>query len=350
MSKTRIILADDHAIVRAGIRKMIEQMPGLEIIGEIGNGDQLIDLLKKHPADCLIMDVTMPNFQPIQAIHEIKSLLPDMKILVVSAYDDDIYVKGLLNAGVNGYHMKDQSLNDLKLAIQQILAGERWISSTLISKLTEPSKKPEETPALTQRQRTLLRLLHQGLDNKSIAKEINLSVKTVENHLTRLYQQLDVQSRLEAANYATRNPQILATPGEEAADLKIPVMRNKDNSKAILVVDDNARYRKQLLKMIGKVSPDTMIYETKDIQSTLQLAEKVNLRLILIDVILGDEDGIQCARQLKTISPQSRIVLISAYPDREFHRQGLQSGAIAFLDKKNLDLAAIRQVINDVMV
>lgn len=350
MSKTRILLADDHAIVRAGIRKMVEQMPDLEVVGEIGDGSQLVKILETQSVDCLIMDVTMPDFQPIQAIREIKASYPDLKILVVSAYDDDIYVKGLLNAGVNGYHMKDQSLNDLKLAIQQVLAGERWISSCLISKLTESSPDPEEIPNLTQRQRTILCLLQQGLDNKSIAKEIGLSVKTVENHLTRLYQQLDVQSRLEAVNYVTYHPQVLATPGEEAAEITIPTKIQPDNSSAILVVDDNARYRKQLLKMIGKANPDALIYEAGDIQTTLQLANQIKFRLVMIDVILGDEDGIQCSRKLKKVSPQSRIILISAYPDREFHRQGLQSGAIAFLDKKNLDLAAIKQVVNDVII
>lgn len=350
MDKIRILLADDHAIVRSGIRRMIEQMPNLEVCGEIGDGSQLLEILKKNPVDCLIMDVTMPDFKPIQAIREIKNTYPDMKILVVSAYDDDIYVKGLLNAGVNGYHMKDQSLNDLKLAIQQVLAGERWISSSLISKLTTSTRKKSDTPSLTERQRTLLHLLRQGLDNKSIAKETGLSVKTIENHLTRLYQQLNVQSRLEAANYAAKHPQILATPGEEAAEIRIPQMRSSDNSRAILLVDDNARYRKQLLKMIGKISPDALIYETADIDNTLQLAKNIQFKLILLDVILGDEDGIQCARQLKKISPQSRIVLISAYPDREFHRQGLQSGAVAFLDKKNLDLAVIKQVIDDVFI
>ncbi len=350
MTKTRILLADDHAIVRAGIRRMIEHMPDLEVVGEIGNGSELLDALKKLKVDCLIMDVTMPDFHPIQAIHEIKSMHPTMKILVVSAYDDDIYVKGLLKAGVNGYHMKDQSLNDLKLAIQQVLAGERWISSSLISKLTDSSVKGPEIPDLTERQRTILRLLHQGFDNKSIAKEMELSVKTVENHLTRLYQQLDVQSRLEAVNYVTRHPQILATPGNEAAEIVIPTRRESKNSTAILVVDDNVRYRKQLLKMIGKVYPDALIFETDDIQSSLQITQSINFQLVLIDVILGEEDGIQCARKIKRISPQSRIVLISAYPDREFHRQALESGAVAFLDKKNLDLAAIKQVINDVMI
>jgi DNA-binding NarL/FixJ family response regulator len=349
MSKTRILLADDHAIVRAGIRKMIEQLPDLEVIGEIGDGSHLLEIIEKQMVDCLIMDVTMPDFQPIQAIREIRASHPDLKILVVSAYDDDIYVKGLLNAGVDGYHMKDQSLNDLKLAIQKILAGERWISSSLISKLTEPSENLTDTPNLTDRQRSILNFLHQGLDNKSIAREMGLSVKTVENHLTRLYQQLDVQSRLEAVNYVVRHPQILAIPGEEAASFTIPVKAQSNHSGAILVVDDNARYRKQLLKMIGKANPDAMIYEAADIQTTLQLAAQIKFQLVLIDVILGDEDGIQCSRKLKNASPQSRIVLISAYPDREFHRQGLQSGAVAFLDKKNLDLAAIKQVVNDVI-
>ena len=350
MSKTRILLADDHAIVRAGMRKMIEQMPELEIVSEIGDGIQLFTTLENQSIDCLIMDVTMPDFEPIQAIRKIKKLYPDLKILVVSAYDDDIYVKGLLNAGVNGYHMKDQSLNDLKLAIKQVLAGERWISSSLIDKLTKSEKDSPEIPSLTQRQRTLLNLLHQGLDNKSIAKEIGLSVKTVENHLTRLYKQLEVQSRLEAANYITRHPQILGTPGEEAADIEIPFIQKPENSTAILVVDDNVRYRKQLLRMIGKIYPNVTIYETDNIHDSLEFVKQIKFNLILIDVILGEENGIQCARRIKTINPQARIILISAYPDREFHRQGLQSGAAAFLDKKNLDLAAIKQVMNDVIV
>jgi DNA-binding NarL/FixJ family response regulator len=199
--------------------------------------------------------------------------------------------------------MKDQSLNDLKLAIQQVLAGERWISSSLIGKLADLNSNNIKIPELTERQRTILRLLHQGLDNKSIAKETDLSVKTVENHLTRLYQQLDVQSRLEAVNYVTRHPQILATPGKEAAEISIPPRKEASDATAILVVDDNARYRKQLLKMIGKAHTGALIYETEDTQSSLHLAKNVHFQLILIDVILGEEDGILCARKIKKVSP-----------------------------------------------
>jgi DNA-binding NarL/FixJ family response regulator len=348
MSNVRVLLADDHAIVRAGIRKMIEEVPGLVVVDEVGDGPQIFAALEREPIDCLLIDVSMPDFEPITAIRKIRLLYPVLKILVVSAYDDDIYVQGLLAAGVNGYHMKDQPLNDLKLAIQRVLAGERWISSSLISKLVEPSQGTAAIPELTNRQRDLLRLLQQGLDNQSIAQEMGLSVKTVENHLTRLYRQLNVQSRLEAVNFVLRYPTILGTPGQAAAFADVPIGSSLQKSLAILVVDDNIRYRKQLLRMIGKLCPRATIYEAEDIQSAIHIAQRIEIQLALIDVVLGDEDGIACVRRIKAIRSKCRLILISAYPDREFHRQGLQSGAVAFLDKKDLDLSTLRQVIDDV--
>jgi DNA-binding NarL/FixJ family response regulator len=292
--------------------------------------------------------VTMPNFEPIIVIRQIRAQYPELKILVVSAYDDDIYVQGLLGAGVNGYHLKDQPLNDLKLAIQRVLDGERWISSSLISKLVLPAANPAAMPILTNRQRHLLRLLQQGFDNQSIAIETALSVKTIENHLTRLYRQLNVQSRLEAVNFVLRYPQILGTSGQEAAADEGVLAQGQQKCLTILVVDDNARYRKQLQRMMGKLCPRATIYEAAGTQDALHLSQRIDLNLILIDVVLGDEDGITCARRIKAVQPHSRIILISAYPDREFRREALQSGAVAFLDKKDLDFATLRQVIDDV--
>ena len=127
--EARILLADDHALVRAGIRKALEVLPNIEIVGEVGDGPTLFAALAEKTPDCLLIDVTMPEFEPITAIQEIRVRYPAMKILAVSAYDDDVYVQGLLGAGVNGYHLKDQSLENLRLAVQRVLAGERWLSS-----------------------------------------------------------------------------------------------------------------------------------------------------------------------------------------------------------------------------
>lgn len=347
MSATRVLLADDHAIVRAGMRKMVEEIPDLEIAGEVENGPQVFTALEQHRVDCLLIDVNMPDFDPIAAIGQIRARFPEMKILVVSAYDDDVYVQGLLTAGVNGYHLKDQPLNDLKLAVQRVLAGERWLSTPLIDRLVGAHRSIDSLPVLTGRQRDLLRFLEQGKDNQSIAREMGLSVKTVENHLTRLYRQLNVQSRLEAVHYAMQHPQILGVPGQQAVTAASTAGSGPSNCLSILVVDDNSRYRSQLQRTIGRVFPRAILYQAENIRTAIQLAQRLAPRLVLIDVVLGDEDGISCARRVKTVSPQSRIILISAYPDREFHKLGLQAGAVAFLDKKDLDLSTLRQVLED---
>lgn len=347
MGKVRILLADDHAVVRAGIRNALKEIPDLEIISEVGDGPALFSTLAQTQLDCLLIDVTMPDFEPVTAIRQIRARYPDTKILVVSAYDDDVYVQGLLKAGVDGYHLKDQPLSDLRLAVQRVLAGERWVSSPLVDKLVSYTHAQPPSSGLTTRQRDVLRLLQQGLDNQTIAQRLGLSTKTVENHLTRLYRQLNVQSRLEAVNYCMRHPEVLALAGQPAMLPSPPSETLVQQRVTMLLVDDNARYRHQLRRMIGKVCPHATIYEAEDIGEAVHLTQRVALQLALVDVVLGEEDGIRCTRRIKALSPTSRVVLISAYPDREFHRLGLEAGAVAFLDKKDLDAATLRQIIDD---
>jgi DNA-binding NarL/FixJ family response regulator len=202
-------------------------------------------------------------------------------------------------------------------------------------------------PNLSIRQRDILRLLNEGQDNRSIACELNLSIKTIENHLTRLYRQLGVQNRLAAVSFVHEHPELIAHSGlttqKDLVDVQLPM----DQQAAILVVDDNKRYRSQLRRMIGKVQPNAMIYEAGNMAEALHLVEKVVPWLSFVDVVLADEDGIVCTRRIKSKLPASRVVLISAYPDREFHRRGLEAGATAFLDKKDLDAATLRQIIQD---
>jgi DNA-binding NarL/FixJ family response regulator len=347
MSKASLLLVDDHAIVRAGIRNALEMLPEIEIVGELGDGKALLAWLNESQPDFLLIDVAMPDFEPIADIGKIRASYPQMKILVISAYDDDVYVQGLLALGVDGYHLKDQALSDLRLAVQRILAGEKWLSSRLVERLVQFHDKSQNDTSLTQRQKDMLRLLHQGFDNRQIAMELGLSVKTVENHLTRLYKQINVRSRLEALNYVMQHPEILASKGSDAQGLSI-VQRNSPERRSILLVDDNARYRQQLMRMIGTISEQALLYEAENIEQALSFAQRVQPLLALVDVVLGDENGIHCVQQIRKASPKTRILLFSAYPDSEFHRLGLEAGAVAFLDKKNLDTAALKQILSDV--
>jgi len=349
MPPIRVLLADDHTVVRAGLRNALEILPNLEISGEVGNGHELMEALARINPDLLVMDVSMPDFEPISAVQKIKAEHPDIKILIVSAYDDESYVVGLLRAGANGYHMKDQPLADLQLATQRILNGERWISGSLVDRLANHRATPPSlpnTPWLTRRQRDLLRLIAQGADNRTIASTLDLSVKTVENHLTAVYRVLGVDSRLKAMSYALRHPEVLASSGQEMVGAQPAQV---EHALTVLVVDDNTRYRQQLIRLIGKVYSSSVLYEAENVSEALSLGEQVKPQLAFIDVVLDDEDGILCARRLRTISPLTRIIVISAYPDREFRRQALSAGVIAFLDKKDLDTASMRQVIEDAL-
>ncbi|MGC9399689.1 MAG: response regulator [Anaerolineae bacterium] len=348
MEKIQALLADDHAVVRAGLRNALSTLNELEIVEEVGDGPSLRAALARWRPDLLLIDVTMPDFEPIEAVREIRRCYPEMKILVISAYDDDVYVQGLLRAGVDGYHLKDQPLDDLRLAVQRVLQGEKWVSGSLVDKLIAPPAREPALPELTDRQRDILGLLKEGLDNRGIAERLGLSVKTVENHLTRLYRHLDVQSRLEALAYAIDHPQLLGER-EVAVGLEAPSASPQERID-LLLVDDNGRYRRQLRRALRKVCPQAVIHEAATIAEALQLTAQFVPRLALVDVVLNDgEDGIRCTRRIKAQTPQTRVVLISAYPDRQFHRLGLEAGAAAFLDKKDLDAEALQQIVEDVV-
>ena len=346
MRTYKVLLADDHAIVRSGVRNAIENLPSIIVTGEAEDGPSLMSALEELKPDILLIDVTMPDFQPISTIRFIRSEYPGMKILVISAYDDDVYVQGLLGAGVNGYHLKDQPLHDLILAIERIIEGERWISSPLVDKLVNFSNPKEQIPSLTSRQREILSLLKKGWNNQKIAYELGLSIKTIENHLTRIYRSLNVQSRLEAVNFINNNPGILSTNGK---------IENNKSSAAyatnvpanILIVDDNPRFRFHLSRIISKLFTNINIHEAETIVEVMNAAQSTDFELMFIDVILGDQNGISLIKKLINITKKTRIILISAYPDKEFHRQGIEAGATAFIDKKMLDTATIKQIIAD---
>lgn len=347
MVKIRILLADDHAVVRAGIRSTLDGISDFEVVGEIGNGPALKASLALETVDLLIVDVAMPDFEPISAIKELRVSYPKVKILVISAYDDEMYVKGLLQVGVHGYHLKDQPLSDMVLAIRRVLAGERWLSSPLIGRLV--SQRDSWTPQLTPRQVELLSMLQEGLDNHGIASRTGLSVKTVENHLTRLYRALNVQSRLEAVNVVANHPNILSLSGHMASRSLETRGAQSSRGPTVLLVDDNLRFRQRLRRTIGGIRDGSIIYEANRIDAALRIAEQTRPDLALIDVVLGEESGLTCTRRLHAIAPAVRVILISAYPDREFHREGLAAGAIAFVDKRELDSAALRQILDDLV-
>jgi DNA-binding NarL/FixJ family response regulator len=343
----RVLIADDHEIARLGIRRKLLETERFDLIEDACNGTELFAALQTTPFDWLIMDVSMPDFNPLEQIRFIRKEYPKLYILVVSAYDDYAYVQGLLSAGVQGYHLKGQPSRELVLAIEQILAGEIWVSSPLINKIL--AKQTHSNISLSARLLDIAYALSRGLSNKDIAEELSLSIKTIENHLTHLYQQINVNNRLEAVKYLHDHPQIL---GQHGQTLPTPVPKPLNltaSERSIVVVDDNPRFRKQLVYIIGRNFPMLTIYEAAEWEELQPIVQQVQPALIFMDVVLGKEDGIRLTRRIKQENCPAKVVLITAYPDREFHRLGISAGAIALIDKKDLDSATIKQIIADVI-
>lgn len=348
MTLVRIVLADDHALVRAGFQKALAELPGYEIVAEASDGPSVEAALTEAKPDLLLIDVAMPSFEPLEAIGKIRRAYPDMKILVISAHDDNVYVHGLLGAGVDGYHLKDQSLSELRLAVERIMAGEKWVTGRLVDRLVNLNEAPAASSgALSSRKREIISLLQAGFDNQTIADRMGLSVKTVEKHLTNIYRHLGVQSRLEVVSYVAQHPELLDQASQSLPERPVKPSRAKPIS--ILLVDDNLRYRHQLRRILGRICPDATVTEAGSVEETVQLLDGVSPSLAIVDVVLGDEDGIRCTRRIKASSPQTRVILVSAYRDRAFRDEGLRAGAVALLDKKDLDVATLRQVIDDLV-
>ncbi len=350
METIKTVLADDHALIREGIRNALKPLCHLEFVGEAADGCELANLLETQRPHLLLIDVTMPDFEPLSAIRDIRSSFPDMKILVISAYDDDVYVQGLLGAGVNGYLLKDDAPSDLLLAVKRVLGGQRWISGQLVEKLVSFSEVSPVIISLTSRQKEVLHLLQKGMDNQSIAQVLGLSIKTIENHLTRLYRELNVQSRLEAVTYLNNHPELLTALTQDLQRDNTLNNYERMSDINVLIVDDNARYRYQLKRMAKKACPRAIIYEAINIAEALTQVTNVKPSLILVDVVLANESGINLTRRIIATDSTARIILISAYPDREFRRSGMDAGAVAFLDKRDLDETVLRQVIEDIAV
>ena len=205
MADIRVLLCEDHLITRQGIRRLLEDEKGLEVVGEAGNGEEAIQLVTDVKPDVIIMDVAMPKLNGIEATRQIKLISPKTNILILSAYDDDEYVFALLKAGANGYLLKNVSGDELVRAIKNVQKGEPVLDPAVAMKVVNyfrlnETKIPtaEESAHLSERELGIIRLAAKGLTNKDIAESLHLSYRTVEGHLRDIFNKLGVGSRTEA--------------------------------------------------------------------------------------------------------------------------------------------------------
>ncbi|MGI5921539.1 MAG: response regulator [Syntrophomonadaceae bacterium] len=207
MDKIRVLLADDHSLVREGLRKLLELDENIEVVTEVGDGQGAINVARREKLDVILMDVNMPGTDGIVATRVIKREYPAVKVIVLTIYEDEEVVE-MVKAGVSAYVLKDVAGSELIDTIYKVMAGEVVIhprvASRLVRELTRPEKKKDEIK-LTRREMDVLALLVKGNTNKDMAELMCISEKTVKNHLTSIFRKLGVKDRTQAAVYALKN-------------------------------------------------------------------------------------------------------------------------------------------------
>jgi two-component system response regulator NreC len=211
MRKIRILLADDHQLMRSGLRLLIEQQPDLTVVGEAGDGREVVSLAKSLKPDVVVMDIGMPNLNGIEATHQIIQSHPEIAVVILSMHSDESYVLRVLKAGAKGYLLKDSAEADLIKAVHAVAGGKSFfspaVSKVLLDDYVRKLKRSGIEDAydlLTPREREILQLIAEGKSNKDVANLLNLSVYTVETHRSNIMEKLHLRGLPELILYAVR--------------------------------------------------------------------------------------------------------------------------------------------------
>ena len=211
----RVLVVDDHAIVRSGLRRVLDAEPDIETVSEAENADRAVFEAMEHKPDIVLMDVVMPGKSGIEGLPALLQAVPTVQVLILSMQDDPRYVREAFEAGASGYVLKEAADTEVITAVRAVAAGERYVHPALGARLlaaeVEERKRAEADP-LSEREREVLRLLALGHTNQEIAKMLYLSVRTVETHRAHIMQKLRLQTRAELVRYAIEHHLLEAPP------------------------------------------------------------------------------------------------------------------------------------------
>ncbi len=195
----KVLVADDHKLVREGICKLLNLFPGVEVIGEAEDGLEAVSLVRDHFPDLVLLDLNMPRMNGIDAIHKIKEISPQIKIIILTIHDDEEYVYKVTSAGAEGFVQKDITSEELEQAINEVLEGGKVFPRSISpAKDDTQEEKSNYRELLSDREFEVLSLLARGMSNKEIAEELYISEKTVKNHVSNVLRKLDVNDRTQA--------------------------------------------------------------------------------------------------------------------------------------------------------
>ena len=205
----KVMIADDHVLMREGIKQLLEFDGSIEVIAQAGDGVECLDLLKTNHPDVLLLDINMPKKNGLEVLRVLKDRKSKVKVLVLTVHNETEYLMKAVDIGIDGYVLKDSESSELKKAIFAIVDGETYIQPSLIpalnSKMIEKDKDGAKIDLLTRRELEVLKLLAVGMYNKEVAEKLDISERTVKNHVSNIFKKIEVTDRTQAAVFAIRN-------------------------------------------------------------------------------------------------------------------------------------------------
>lgn len=208
----KVLIADDHALMRQGLKQILELEDNIEIIAQASNGEEAIHETQTHKPDVILLDINMPKLNGIEALRRLRSMGVESKVIILTIHDDKEYLYETLNIGANGYVLKDADSDSLVKAINDVMDGKSYIqpsiANLLVSEIRSKENKSEDEikiEALTKREYEVLTLIAEGLNNKEIAARLFISEKTVKNHVSNIFRKIDVSDRIQAAIFSFKN-------------------------------------------------------------------------------------------------------------------------------------------------
>jgi two-component system response regulator NreC len=205
----RVLIADDHAVVRAGLRALLSSAPDLDLVGEASGGVEAVELAVKLHPDIVVLDLSMPDLDGISAVRQIKASCPQTRLVILTVHEDDALLRAAVKAGASGYILKRAAEAELISAISMVMRGDLYVDPAMIrsilSEVQVRQSAPETIEPLTPREIEILKLIVQGYTNRQMAEELGISIRTVEGHRANVLEKLGLQSRVELVRYAKQH-------------------------------------------------------------------------------------------------------------------------------------------------
>lgn len=205
-----VIIVDDHALMREGLKKILELDDDIDVIGQAGDGEEALEKIKEHKPDVVLLDINMPKVSGIEVLRRAKDLGIESKIIMLTIHDDREYLQETIKIGANGYVLKDSDADSLIKAIKDVAKGKTYVQPSIATLLVEEIKEEEDEVtvkinSLTKREYEVLTVIAEGLNNREIAERLFISEKTVKNHVSNIFRKLEVNDRIQAAIFAFKN-------------------------------------------------------------------------------------------------------------------------------------------------